>query len=68
MSRLLSVACSQRGEVLMSPERAEMLRLITSAVVPVTRPAGFRKSGQMFHRRRCLMTRLDRASGESTAN
>jgi hypothetical protein len=36
----------------MSPERAAMLRLITSAVVPVTKPAGFRKSGQTFHRRR----------------
>jgi hypothetical protein len=36
----------------MSPERAAMLRLITSAVVPVTKPAGFRKSGQIFHRRR----------------
>jgi hypothetical protein len=29
-----------------------MLRLITNVVVPVTKPAGFRKSGQNFHRRR----------------
>jgi hypothetical protein len=36
----------------MSLERAAIQRLITSAVVPVTKPAGFRKSGQMFHRRR----------------
>src|SRR3954469_19244343 len=36
----------------MSLERAAMLRLITSAVVPITKPAGFRKSGQRFHRRR----------------
>jgi hypothetical protein len=35
----------------MSPERAAILRLISSAVVPITRPAGFRKSGQRFHRR-----------------
>jgi hypothetical protein len=43
---------AKKDEVVMSPERRAMLRLITSAVVPVTRPAGFRKSGQTFHRRR----------------
>ena len=35
-----------------SPGRTDMLRVIAEAVVPLTKPAGFRKSGMNFHRRR----------------